>query len=402
MRERRRARFGERPLAQEVIEVHGLREAQALLRAKRATSQAGFTAERIPTRFFARRPILIDDGPDHLEHRKQLVRFFSPSAIEQRHRDLIERTAVECATTASRAGTGRIDEIALHYSVRVASEIVGLTSSSTPALATRLEAFFRQPPVDHTRTDHGRSREQWIRAARNALLPMLSFYWRDVRPAIRAHRARPADDIIGHLLERGYRSREILMECLTYGTAGMVTTREFMSMAMLRLCNDPELRSRYLDAAEAERLAILGELIRLEPPVSHVYRRVQQITEGCPYRPGALVDIDVRRANTDPAVFDIDPGSMCTDRGLAASERTGLSFGDGAHRCPGSYLAMRETDALVRALFRAGAVLRRSPDHGFDTLVQGYQLRGFIVDFVAPGDASPASAPHPATGDGPA
>src|SRR5699024_2927566 len=127
------------------------------------------------------------------------------------------------------------------------------------------EAFFRQPPVDHTLQNHGRTQAQWARAARDALLPLVSFYWRDVRPAIRERRRQPADDIISHLLQRGYRPREILMECLTYGTAGMVTTREFISMALLRLLEKPELKARYLVAGAPERTAILSEIIRLEP-----------------------------------------------------------------------------------------------------------------------------------------
>ena len=373
--------------AQKVIELRGLREGQDLLRAKHATSQAGFTSERIPRRLFGRRPILIDDGPEHLEHRKQLIRFFSPRTLQEKHRAFIERTADEYVAHARTVGSCQVDEIALLFSVRVASEIVGLTSGDTEALARRLEAFFRQPPVDHTRIDHGRTGEDWIRAARDALLPLLSFYWRDVLPAIRARRARPSDDIISHLLERGYRSREILMECLTYGTAGMVTTREFISMAMLRLLDAPRLCSRYLVAEEPERIAILNEIIRLEPPVAHLYRRVRASGDGCPYDAGALVDVDVRNANLDAAVFSPDPERVCADRGLAASERAGLSFGDGAHRCPGSHLAMLETDVLVRALLEAGAVIERLPVRDFDTLVQGYQLRGFTIAFPSPAGA---------------
>lgn len=369
---------------QEVVELHQMRESQSLLRAKGATTQAGFTAERIPQGLFARRPILIDDGPDHLEHRKQLVRFFSLRTLEERHRPFIERTADDYVSRARQQGSCRIDTLGLHFSVRVASEIVGLTESSTPALAKRLEMFFTQPPVDHTRADHGRTRKEWIRAARNALVPLMSFYWKDVRPAIRAHRADPADDIISHLLSKGYRPREILMECLTYGTAGMVTTREFISMTMLRMLSDPQLGARYLGAEEPERFAILSEIIRLEPPVAHLYRRVRTDADGCPYSADTLIDIDVRRANLDPEAFSPEPGSVCTDRGLPASERTGLSFGDGAHRCPGSHLALLETDILVQRLLRAGAVLEQAPDREFDSLVQGYQLRSFIVRFANP------------------
>lgn len=371
-----------------VVKLTAMGDSQAVLRAKQATTQAGFTSERIPRWLFARRPILFDDGPEHLEHRKQLVRFFSPRTLERRHRGFIERTASAYVAEARQRGSCRLDELALMFSVRVASEIVGLTESSTPELAKRLENFFRQPPVDHTRDDYGRTRDDWIRAARNALLPLLSFYRYDVRPAIRARRKYPADDIISHLLERGYRPREILMECLTYGTAGMVTTREFMSMTMLRLFEAPRLRARYLIAEEVERLAILSEIIRLEPPVAHLYRRVQATEEGCPYEPGTLIDIDVRRANLDSTVFGTDAAEVCQDRGLAASERLGLSFGDGAHRCPGSHLALLETDVLVRALLEAGAEIQAAPQQKFDSLVQGYQLREFTIIFRETSDSA--------------
>lgn len=381
-------RQGSKTPLQNVATLTGMRVSQALLRAKHATMQAGFTSERIPGWMFARRPILFDDGPDHLGHRKQLVRFFSPRALEERHRDFIEETAAAMVADAQHRGRSRVDVLALHFSVRVATEIVGLTESETPKLARRLEAFFRQPPVNHTRADHGRTNKQWAKAARDALVPLITFYWRDVRPAIRARRARPADDIISHLLERGYRPREILMECLTYGTAGMVTTREFISMSLFRLLTEPDLRTRYEAAAHAERTGILSEIIRLEPPVAHLYRRVTSTAPGCPHDPGTLVDIDVRQANTDPEVFAPSPLEVCPERKLPAAERTGLSFGDGAHRCPGSHLALLEADVLLRALLDAGATLERAPERGFDSLVQGYQLREFIVAFPTPASAS--------------
>ena len=49
--------------------------------------------------------------------------------------------------------------------------------------------------------------------------------------AVRSRRRNPRRDIISHLLEQGYNQADILVECVTYGTAGMVTTREFITMA---------------------------------------------------------------------------------------------------------------------------------------------------------------------------
>ena len=377
-----------------LVRLHDIESASSVLRDAARTKQAGFTSERIPRWMFARRPILIDDGETHDRHRRELTRFFAPQVLERRHGEFIREAARERVVRARESGGCLVDQLALLYSVTVASRIVGLTESPADQLAQRLTRFFEQPPVDHTKLGHGRTSGQWAAAARRALLPLLSFHLRDVRPAIRRRRRRRDDDIISFLLDRGYRSREILMECLTYGTAGMVTTREFICAAFWHLTSDAALRERYLRADERTRHRILHEIIRIEPPVGHLYRRVTGAApsgegggapEGCPYAPGTLIDVDVREANLDPGRFGERPGSIRPDRELRASERSGLSFGDGSHRCPGAPLAMIETDALLLELCRAGPTVLSEPVVEWDTLLEGYQLRGFRVGFPEAG-----------------
>ena len=90
---------------------------------------------------------------------------------------------------AQRAHRGMtLDELALLYTVEVTAELVGLTESSVPRMARRLEAMFSQPPFDITRRDLGRTRRQWMQAAANGLLPVARLYVSDVRPAVRARR----------------------------------------------------------------------------------------------------------------------------------------------------------------------------------------------------------------------
>ena len=48
---------------------------------------------------------------------------------------------------------------------------------------------------------------------------------------IHTRRHQPQEDVISYLIEKGYRNREILTECVTYAAAGMVTTREFICVA---------------------------------------------------------------------------------------------------------------------------------------------------------------------------
>lgn len=369
-----------------VVTLHDVDSAREVLRASTCTRQAGFTSERIPDWMFTHRPILFDDGEAHDEHRKRLARFFAPQVLAAKYQNFIVDAARESVEEARRQGAFDVDKLALHFSVRVASHIVGLTHGSTEARSQRLTRFFQQPPVVHTKPDHGRTTKQWIEAAQKALGPLIAFYLRDVRPVIKARKKQRQDDIISYLLDEGYNSREILMECMTYGTAGMVTTREFICAALWHLLRDDRLRSRYLSCDEAERTAILHEIIRIEPPVGHLYRRIAQDRTGksadapegsaCPYSEGTLVDIDVREANLDPAIFGEDAGRIRPDRKLRAADRSGLSFGDGGHRCPGAPLAILETDALILELLRANPTMIREPEVEWDTLVEGYQLRG--------------------------
>ena len=171
-------------------------------------------------------------------------------------------------------------------------------------------------------------------------------------PAVRSRTKNPREDVISHLIEQHYNLADILVECVTYGTAGMVTTREFITMACWHLLDDDALRQRYLAAAEDERLGMLAEIIRLEPPVGHLYRRVTKdytVTDrDTEYglQTGDLVDLDNRQAKAEPDAFPADPLQLCpaaTGKGVDV----GLSFGlvPGCRSAP----ALRETDATAPA-----------------------------------------------------
>ena len=367
--------------------IRSLQAARQILRARGQTTQAGFTAERIPKGAFRHHPILISDGDLHDEQRRKVGRFFAPDVVAERYTATMEAAADRLLAEAAAAGRFRLDELALHFTVEVTAEAVGLTHAPTPAMAQRLVSFFRQPPLDITRPDLGRTPSQWMQAAVNGLVPIVRFYFADVRPAVRARRRSPSTDVISHLIAEGYSNADILVECVTYGTAGMVTTREFIAMACWHLLQNQPLAERYLVAGQAERLAILHEIIRLEPVVGHLYRRTQsdlEIHDGddsWTIPAGALVDLCVRQANADPAVVGEDPLDLCPGRPLPQGVNpTGLSFGDGSHRCPGQPLAILESDALLTRLLRLRPRLVSEPELGWDNLIEGYWLRNVELE----------------------
>jgi hypothetical protein len=79
-----------------------------------------------------------------------------------------------------------------------------------------------------------------------------------------------------HLIDQCCSNREILTECITYGVAGIATTRELIVVAAWHLFARTDLKMRFLDGDEMGRIAMLEEVLRLEPVVGVLYRRAEQ------------------------------------------------------------------------------------------------------------------------------
>ena len=358
----------------DVWHIQDFHTARAMLRSTE-TRQAGFGAEQaVKLEGRMRMPVLFRDGPEHREHRRQTAKYFTPRRVETAYASLMDRLADEqCQTLLSR-GTADLSQLSFRLAVAVAAEVIGLTESG-PGMARRLDRFFEEKGSPH------RVIRTWKEFRSNANMAL--FFWRDVRPAIKARRAASRDDLISHLLSEGCSNGEILGECVTFAAAGMVTTREFISVAAWHLFTDDDLRKAYTTGDDKQRVAILHEILRLEPVVANLARRTTtEIRMGEVTIPaGALVDIGVASANLDPAAVGDDPGAVCPARPKADGvSDAGLSFGDGPHRCPGAYIAIQETDIFLMKLFALPGVRMVSPPKvGIRKEIASYELTGLTV-----------------------
>lgn len=367
--------------------VRGHDAVRQVLRSAEVT-QAGFAAETVRrSQPRARRPVLYNDGAEHRDQRRKIARYFAPATVGKKYRELMEERAD--ALVADIAARGRVDlrPVTMRYSVDVASQVVGLTNSDRDAMAKRLEAFFDStglPPIES-----GGPAGRFgiiVSAMRNVrmMAPLMRFNRRDVKPAIAARREHPQQDVISHLIESGYSDEEILIECVTYGAAGMVTTREFISMATWHLLQNESVRAEYLAGDQAERYRILHEVLRLEPVVGHLYRRTRttvELDDGTRIPAGSLVDLYIRGGNADEQAVGADPLSLCPRRELADGVREeALSFGDGSHRCPGNAIAIQESDVFLTRLLALPVRLASSPRIEWDELISGYSVRDIVVE----------------------
>ncbi|MGI8457869.1 MAG: cytochrome P450 [Propionibacteriaceae bacterium] len=366
--------------------------ARRLIRAEDSVRQAGFGADpgpgtaspdpaprRRPRLLAIRPPILYLEGAEHRQQRKATARHFAPKVTES-YRSLMTELSDQLVTPLERGATVDLPSLSLKMAVQVAGQVVGLTNSSLNGMSRRLDAFFAGDVTNRSLTPANVPRLLRTQTA------LLRFYLFDVRPAIRARRRAPQSDVISQLLEIGYSPLEILTECVTYGAAGMATTREFITVAAWHLLDDPDLLVRYRAGDLEDRTTILHEILRLEPVVGHLFRRttaavsvtVAGVDRELPA--GTLIDFDIRAINADAALVGADPLDVVPSRSLERGvARSVLSFGDGNHRCPGAPIAIMESEIMLTRLFALDLVADHPPTVTWNATTEGYELRRFEV-----------------------
>ena len=367
---------------QGVWHVRSFNAARSVLRSP-DTKQAGFNAEmieHIPGQNNV--AILYQEGKAHQVQRKQTARFFTPKTVSDNYRQVMEKLSDNIIATIKRKKEVDLSHLTMGLAVRVAGEVVGLTSSSLPGMEKRLESFFEGNSEQSQKTLFERIKMLWSQR------PMLSFFYLDVKPAIKARRKQPRQDVISHLIEQKYSDAEILIECVTYGAAGMITTREFISAAAWHLLEQPELRAHYLAAPEEERHEILHEILRLEPIVGNLQRHTTKaITlsddgHEVTIPEGALVNVHLHAANSDESVVGDFPRVLCPGRDIHGDNIPTMimSFGDGVHRCPGAFVAIQETDIFLTRLLALDTLrIKQKPRITWNALVTGYEIRDFLL-----------------------
>jgi cytochrome P450 len=346
-----------------------------------ASLQSGVEVAPVEQEDPTRASIFFLDGEAHFKRRAAIAGFFSPSAINKLHMPVMQETADALVAEFRARGRARLDDLSLRLAAAVAAEIIGLTNSDVAGMARRIEGSSRA-------TMAGRGGPWRVMAALLARFYGLQVFTKDVLPAIAARRTARRQDVISRLLDEGRSDKEILVECMTFGLAGMTTTREFIVVAAWHLFESEDLRRRYLDGDDAEKMAILMEILRLEPVASMIYRTVGEDMENIApegLAAGSRVSLCIRAANLDPAEVGPDSARLDPDRAKRQKVNASyMSFGDGDHRCPGWQVALTETRVFLDKLLRVpGVRLVRAPDIRWaPPMLMSYELRNAVIACV--------------------
>jgi cytochrome P450 len=191
-----------------------------------------------------------------------------------------------------------------------------------------------------------------------------------VEPLMAQRRADPRADVLSHLLTTGLTDAEVLSHVRLLYTVGATTTSDAMSNLFALLLSDPALWERAVQEP-AVRPRLVGEVLRLEPPVAMAPRIAAHggVVGGVEVPPGALLMFAPAAANRDEAVFD-RPDAFDPDR----AETDLMSFGFGPKFCPGWNLARSQLLAALEVVLERlpglrltgpaqpqGAILRSTP-----------------------------------------
>jgi cytochrome P450 len=286
------------------------------------------------------------DPPVHDVLRRRLFPHFSPAAARALEPD-VRRWAVECLERHA----GRIDavsELAQQVAVRVACAISGFPVEDSEYLIDVVARFF--------------SREEGIDGLSPAGLQARHEMW-DYMGRLAADRVRSRDprqhDVLGKLLvERARWGEEQTLQKVSEHLsilliAATETFPKVFAGGVMRLWKHPDQR-RELVAAPGLIPTALKEIFRYEMPTQWLGRTVIRDHEirGHELREGQPVLFLFPSANRDereferPDVFDIhrNPPRI-------------LTFGNGIHRCLGTFFAQLEGRVLFEEL------LARAPEY---------------------------------------
>lgn len=163
----------------------------------------------------------------------------------------------------------------------------------------------------------------------------------------------PPDDLFGDMAKAQTEGVRLTDTEITYNIrglliAGNVTTTDLIGNAVRLLLTHPDQLAK-LRADPTLWPNAVEEALRYEAPVDFTWRIAARDAEvsGCPIAKGAALNVFIRSANRDEEAFaDADAFDVTRPR---ASRH--LSFGGGAHICPGAPLARMEARHVLQRLF---------------------------------------------------
>jgi cytochrome P450 len=300
----------------------------------------------------AGRPLLYTlvqmDEPDHMKYRALTQGWFMPQnlrRLEGRIRELARQAVARMEALGGECDF--INEVALHFPLRVIMEILGVSPEDEPRMLRLTQELFGATDPDLRRDKADQSPEAQAMAIQATLADFFNYF----NALTEARRAKPVEDVASVIANATIDGAQIsAFDAVSYyviiATAGHDTTSSSTGGAMWALAERPGELAKV--KANPELISgLVDESIRWTTPVRHFMRSaaVDTTVAGIPVKKDDWFMLCYPSGNRDETVFD-DPLEFRVDR----SPNRHLAFGYGAHLCLGQHLAKMEMRILWEEL----------------------------------------------------
>ncbi len=284
---------------------------------------------------------IFEDPPLHTVHRRVVQRLFTPRRMNGLEPLVRELTIKVLEPLAGRDEFDFIDDIGRQLPMRVIGMLLGIPESD--------QQMVREIGDAKMRTEEGKPQNY-----QDGLKMQEGFGdyidWRV---------KQPSDDVMTELLnaeftdDTGKNRRltrdELITFCNVLAGAGNETTNRLIGWTAKTLAEHPDQRRQLVENPSSIPDA-LEEILRLEPPATHVARYVASDVEfgGHKVPAGSVILMLVGSANHDERAFS-NPDRFDIQRDRRTAH---LTFGTGVHTCIGNVLARLEGRVVFEELLK--------------------------------------------------
>jgi cytochrome P450 len=313
------------------------------------------------------------DPPMHTAHRALLMRLITPKRLKE-NEEFMWRLADRQIDEFLVGEREFVRDYGGPFAMLVVADLLGVPDEDHDLFREKLGAGSSK----HTGTVGST-------ADKSLMQNPLSFLYEQFTTYVEDRRRSPRHDVMTGLATAQFPDGstpeviDVVRIAANLFAAGQETTVRLLGTALQLIAERPDLQ-RALRADRSRIPNFIEESLRIESPIKGDFRLTRVTTElaGVTIPAGTTLMVVNGAANRDPRRF-AEPESFDPDR---ANARSHVSFGHGAHTCPGAPLARAEARVSIERLLDRTRDIRISeaqhgpPDARRYEYVPTYILRG--------------------------